>query len=500
MHVQGADLNVQTERSLETHWNVFDPNVPGENVVSYSPEDIDRLIETQQEGEHLEFKEDLGQFKIEELYRYCVAMANEGGGTFVLGIKDKPRRAVTGTGAFPELSKMKTQVFDKLKFRVDAEEVAHPNGRVLVFSIPPRPKGTVRLLEGAGLMRVGESIVTMTEDKLRAIFSEDKQDFLLCPARTDISEGDLYRLLDIDSYFDLMQSQRPTTHDAALHRFEQDQLVMRGNAGWNVTNLGALLFAKDLDEFGLRLKAPRVVVYQGTNKLQIVRDQIGGKGYAVGFQGLIEYINSQLPANEVIGQALRIPTRMYPEAAVRELVANALIHQDIEDSSSYVMVEIYRDRVEITNPGKPLIHTDHFIDGNKSRNEYLADVMRRLRISERLSSGIDRVIGLVEVHQLPAPDFRASEHQTTAVLYAHKPFEEMDRDERVRACYQHACLLWVNGRKMTNPTLRERFKLPESKTEVISRIIANSLEAKRIKADDPKNRSRRHARYIPHWA
>lgn len=190
---------------------------------------------------------------------------------------------------------------------------------------------------------------------------------------------------------------------------------------------------------------------------------------------------------------------MYPEIAIRELVANALVHQDLEDNSSFILIEIYDDRIEISNPGQPLIPNDRFIDEYKSRNEILTDIMRRFRICEEKSSGIDKVIASVEVCQLPAPDFRVSLHHTTIVLFAHKPFEDMDRKERVRACYQHAFLLYVSNQKMTNQTLRERFKLPENKSDIISKIISDAVNDGKLKIDNPENKSRRYAKYIPYW-
>ena len=66
---------------------------------------------------------------------------------------------------------------------------------------------------------------------------------------------------------------------------------------------------------------------------------------------MVGYINGLLPTNEVIGQALRRTVPMFPELAVRELVANALIHQDFSVTGAGPMVEIFADRIEITNPG-----------------------------------------------------------------------------------------------------------------------------------------------------
>lgn len=468
--------------------------------MSLLPEDFDQLLAASDEDEHLEFKEAKQQFDVAKLLRYCVALANEGGGKLVLGVSDRAPRKVVGTQAFADLSTLKARIVEAIHIRVQVDELTHPDGRVLVLTIPSRPAGTALSYEGAYLMRAGENLLPMTEDMLRRIFDEGRPDFFSRPAINGITADDVVRLLDTQAMFDLFKLPYPANREGVLTRCESERLIKRKGAGWIITNLGAILLAKDLREFeALQRKVPRVIVYRGINKLETIRDQFGIKGYAAGFEGLISFINSQLPANEVIGQALRADVRMYPELAIRELVANALIHQDVEDSGSFVLIEIFADRIEISNPGKPLIPPDRFIDEYKSRNERMADLMRRFSICEEKSSGIDKVISLAELWQLPAPDFRSGEKSTTVVLFAHKKFEDMDRKDRVRACYQHACLRYVSNQKMTNQSLRERFRLPESRAETVSRIIADSVDEGLIKLDDPENKSRRYAKYLPYW-
>jgi ATP-dependent DNA helicase RecG len=149
---------------------------------------------------------------------------------------------------------------------------------------------------------------------------------------------------------------------------------------------------------------------------------------------------NQLPQNEVIEDALRKEVKLVPEITIRELVANALIHQDFSIGGASMMVEIYSNRLEISNPGEPVVPVERFIDGYQSRNERLADLMRRMGICEEKSSGIDKVIHAVELYQLPAPDFRSVQRRTMVTLFGPKDFEAMDRDDRIRACYQHCVL------------------------------------------------------------
>jgi ATP-dependent DNA helicase RecG len=164
------------------------------------------------------------------------------------------------------------------------------------------------------------------------------------------------------------------------------------------------------------------------------------------------------------------------------------------------MIEMYSDRIEISNPGIPSIKVERFIDEYRSRNEQLADIMRRFGICEEKGSGIDKVVSAAEVFQLPAPDFRVGDTRTTAVLFAHQNFADMSKTDRIRACYQHCCLLYVSNQRMSNQTLRERFRLSESQAATVSHIIGATKEASLIKTDESESNSTRYARYLHFWA
>jgi ATP-dependent DNA helicase RecG len=419
----------------------------------------------------------------------------------LLGITDKVPRWVVGTKAFEVPERTVAGIYERLHLKVTFDEVAHPAGRVLVFHVPSRPVGQPVHYKGRYLMRAGEELVPMTPDQLKKIMAEGEPDWALKPAMTECDGEKVVQVLDTQSYFDLLHLPYPATREAVLERFASERLIDRNGGAWTITNLGAILFAKKLESFDRQArKAPRVIVYEGTNKLKTKLDKPGTKGYAVGFQGLVEFINGLVPSNEVIEQALRREVKMFPEIAVRELVANALIHQDFNESGTSVMVEIYDDRMEISNPGKPFISPDRFIDEYQSRNERLADLMRRLGICEEKGSGVDKVIQAAEAFQLPAPDFRVGEKRTSVVLFGHKDFEDMDRNDRIRATYQHCCLRYVMNEKMTNQSLRERFRLSEKKTESASRAIRDAVEADKIKLADPEQTSLRYRNYVPFWA
>jgi len=206
-----------------------------------------------------------------------------------------------------------------------------------------------------------------------------------------------------------------------------------------------------------------------------------------------------MPQNEVLENALRTTAPLFPERPLRELVANALIHQDLEVSGTSPIIEIYQNRIEISNPGLPVVPVERFIDGHRSRNERLTWVMRQLKICEERSSGIDRVVSAAEMYQLPAPEFIAEFESTKAIVHGHRSFEAMTQDDKTRACYQHAVLKYVMREPMTNDTLRERFGSGPD-TSAVSRIIKATVDSGMIIPDPAVGKSRKFARYLPYFA
>jgi predicted HTH transcriptional regulator len=241
-----------------------------------------------------------------------------------------------------------------------------------------------------------------------------------------------------------------------------------------------------------------VIVYKGTGKLETIREQIFEQGYAVCFKTMVDWVNGQLPANEEIGRALRKDVRMYPEIAIREIAANMIIHQNFA-VLGFPMIEIYSDRVEISSPGQPLISPDRFIDNYQSRNEDLADIMRRMGFCEEKGSGIDKAVAAIEEYQLPAFKVHITDIRTSVTIYALKSWQNTTKEERIQACYQHACLRYMSNQMLTNRSLRERFNIDEKSYTQISNVIKATLERGLIKVGTPEGTNRRDVAYIPHW-
>ncbi len=125
--------------------------------------------------------------------------------------------------------------------------------------------------------------------------------------------------------------------------------------------------------------------------------------------------------------------------------------------------------------------------------------IRRFRICEERGSGIDKVVFQTELFQLPAPLFEAPEGFTRTVLFSHRPLVAMDKEDRVRACYLHACLKYVQRDFLTNTSLRERFGIEEKNRSMASRLIRDAAEARAIVPYDA-TAAPKLMKYVPWWA
>ena len=456
----------------------------------------------------------------EEIGEYVSALANAAAlhgkdrAYLIWGIENNTHRIV-GTSFSPRKAKIGNEEIENWLLRLldprtefSIHEWTHEGNDIAMLQINPALHSPIRF-KGEEFIRVGSYKKNLKdypekERAMWALFSHAR--FEDGFAVTGLLADDVLAALDYPKFFEMIGQPLPTNKVAILDRLRENGLIIYFNDLYNITNLGALAFAKRLDKFQtLSRKAMRVITYKGNNRIETVREfprkGDSPKGYASGFEELISYINSQLSENEVVGQAIRREVRMYPEKAIRELVPNAMIHQDFSLSGTGPIVEIFDDRLEISNPGLPLIETLRFIDHSpRSRNEKLADLMRRLGICEERGSGIDKVVFHIEAFQLPAPDFRIDTTHTRVVLFAHRNWAAMNKSDRIRACYQHCCLLYVSNQVMTNSTLRNRFQISESDYPVASRIIRDTIDAGLARLEDPASKSKKHARYVPFWA
>ena len=475
---------------------------------------LNELRKLPRETEWVEFKHN--NYDPEQIGEYISALANAAAllgkvhAYLVWGVDDNIHEVV-GTAFDPASTRVGNEELESWLLRLLNPKINfrfHPlqmDGKALVlleicaaFRHPVRFKGTEYIRVGSYKKKLKD--FPEKERELWRVF--DRTPFEREIAAENLAADEVLKLLDYPAYFELLSLPLPEGRDGILTAMAADEMLASGKGGnWHITNLGAVLFAKRLADFRpLRRKAVRVVLYKGGSRVETIREQEGTKGYAAGFEGLIGFVANLLPSNEVIGQALRKEVPMFPELAIRELVANAVIHQDFHASGTGPIVEIFSNRMEITNPGLPLVKTDRFLDSPpKSRNEALASFMRRIGVCEERGSGVDKVVFQTELYQLPAPLFETTDEHTRAVLFAHREFREMDKADRIRACYLHACLRYVQRDVMTNTTLRERFGIEEKNSSMASRIIRDGIESGLIRCHDETVGSKAR-KYLPWWA
>ena len=475
---------------------------------------VHRLRALPHETEWVEFKENYRRPDL--VGKYLSALANsavlhgQSHGYVIWGVRNSTHELV-GTNFVPGTTRKGNELIEpwlarflepQVDFRFHEVEVG--GSRVVLLEVGRATSRPVAF-QGTEFIRIGSS-----NRKLRNHAAKERQLWHLLLehsfeediAAEHLTGEDLLQALDYPAYFHLLGVPPADGRDAILEALAHDRLIKRNQAGgWDITNLGAILFARRLADFpGLRRKAVRLIRYRGSGRLETEREQEGGKGYASGFNGLVSHVRAWTPANEVLGPAFRREVPMFPATAIRELVANALIHQDFTITGAGPMIEVFDRRLEISNPGEPLIDTTRFLDSQpRSRNERLASLMRRLNICEERGTGIDKVVDAVEAHGLPAPVFERPSGFTRATLFAHKPFREMDRRERLHACYMHASLRYVTQQPMTNSSLRARFKIADKNASTASRILAEAVDEGLIVVADAAAGPRLR-RYLPYWA
>ncbi|MFA7681930.1 MAG: ATP-binding protein [Candidatus Peribacteraceae bacterium] len=483
--------------------------------MSDNPVDIiNELRKLSAETEYVEFKMNN---PTPEVIGECIsALANSaclhqmGEAYLIFGIDDQTH-AVKGTTFDHKITKGKGgedlecwldgMLNQGVEFRI--EEISHPDGRLVAFYIQPASAGPVKF-KGKAYIRIGSHNKNLASyPEKEAIIWDRKTPFEDKIAKEKVTESEIIELLNTDAYFRLTGIARPKDQKGIIEKMLQEGFVTKRKGNLHITNLGAILLAENLGAFPkLQNRAMRVITYDGISNLNAMRDVGGSKGYAVTFENLIQYIEGQLPAREEIIGGIRKVFRVYPASCIREFVANALSHQDFSIAGSVPTVEIFENRIEISNPGSALIEPDRFIDHPpKSRNEKLSDKLRRMHICEKRGSGVDRAFEDIEVAQLPPPKIESNNDCVRVTIYSHKPLTQLTKEEQCRACYFHSCIQHVvHSSAMTNDSLCKRLAIEKKNKATASRIIGETSERKWIKPFDPDSKSRKHAKYIPYWA
>ena len=476
---------------------------------------IIELVSMPTETEWVEFKHN--NENPQKIGEYISALGNSAAllsrprAYMVWGIDDKTHAILGTTFDYKTAKKgaeeLITWLSHMLNPRTDFQfyEVEIDEKKVTLLEIPSADKQPIKF-GGEEYIRIGSSNKNLQEypEKERTLWrSFDSVPYELRNAKEDLSLEEVMSLLDATGYYEKMGFALPENKNKIVEDFINEKFVRKNDAGtYDIANLGALLIAKNLSNFeDLSHKAVRVIWYKQNNRMETIREKVFTKGYAISYNEIVDYVLTIIPQREVIEKAIRRTDLGYPEIAIRELIANIMIHQAIDQKGTSPMVELFTDRMEFSNAGSPLVDIVRIVDTVPlSRNENLAGFMHKCGICEERGSGYDKVVYATSKNYMLAPKIEnQSDKFTKVTLYLKVPFDFTSKEDRIRTCYMQTCLLYVNGKTIDNNSVRELFGIAENDKYKASRIIKDTLDTKLIKAVDDAT-APRYKKYVPFWA
>lgn len=483
----------------------------------FSNLELEKLIKEQDESEILEYKENFNQS--ETIGEYISALGNsalmlhEPQAYFIWGVEDLTKKIV-GTKFDPVHQKVSTK--NKMPFKTFLEQFLDPhinlfweehsiqNKRVVLLIIDVSRVDKPISFKGKRYIRVGTSKKSLSEfpEKERLIWEAfESVKFESKIAKENVDFQQLNSLVDLSAYKNLSKSN--LNHDTLIQNMLKDNLLKNhGESRWDITNLCAYAFAKDMSKFpSLKRRTIRITQYRGKQKLdEAVFDAKGNLGIILSFNNIIANIMNRIPYRENYENGARKDIPMFPRIAIRELVANELVHQDFTIEGMRPTVEIFSNKIVFSNPGVPLIAPERFLDVSPvSRNNDLADLMGKFHIVESRGTGIDKVVNALRINGLPSLDIKVPNSRSTVIIIkSKKKFKDMSITERNNSIYWIACLKYVEESQINNKTIRDSFGLTTRESSLVSKAIGNAVDAKLIKVYDPTV-GKKFSKYIPYW-
>ena len=445
----------------------------------------------------------------ERLAQHLCAFSNyAGGGTLVYGINNDATFVELSQEEIEHISiKLDNIAQNRLALPIQLDHaVMDYEGHALLFIHIPESREKPMYMRGKDMydcyIRSTGHTVKASRPKVRALVaSSEGLNYEARIAKHGLSGTEVLKSLNFKKIFELLKRPIPSTDSGILNFMEELEICHQDSTGYSISNLGAIMFANSLFDFDtMRGKGVIVRRYAGNNNRQLLFEQAGKLGYAVGFEGLITYVMKNTSIESING-AIRELVPFYPRVAIREFVANALVHQDFSVTGMPITIEIFDNRLTITNPGYSLNDVNRLIDlPPHSRNEQMAQLMLQLGLCERRGSGVDRAVEALEKMNLPAYKAESGDDFTRITLFPQKPMSDMTKEERIEACYQHCCLTYADNMTMNNQSLRERFGLNKNQGTIASHIISDTVSKGLIKSANPDSESRKYVSYIPFYA
>lgn len=369
------------------------------------------------EGEHLEFKEAKTQFDSRELRRYCVALANEGGGHLLLGVTDARPRRVVGTAAFADVARLKHDLYRDLHCRVEVDEVAHHDGRVLVLTVPSRPRGEPMQVDGSYWMRVGESLVPMSPDQLRRIFAEVEPDF-----SAEVCSGATMADLDPAAITEFRRRWYEHSGHEPLLALDDERLLADAElvVDGRVT-YAALVLLGTREALGRHLAQAEIIFeYRSGEASGPAQQRLDHRqGFFLVFDALWTAINLRNDLQHFQSGLFMLPIPTFNERVVREALLNAVCHRDYRRTGS-IFIQQFPRRIEIESPGglPDGVTVENILGQRAWRNRRIAETLQRCGLVERSGQGMDLIFQQCIRESKPLPSFAGTDgHQVKLALH-----------------------------------------------------------------------------------
>jgi ATP-dependent DNA helicase RecG len=378
---------------------------------------IQELIHLQESEDKVEFKEAKTQYAYnsgrKSVLGYISAIANEGGGYLVFGIKEASPHEICGSQAFEgKEGKLEQDVYRDLKVRIKTETLFDNGKRVLIIKIPPRPIGKVLYFEDVPLMRVGESLTRMSDEIYFSILQEQEPDF-----SAKICEGLIYEDLDktaIEKIKSLYadKQKNPSFLQIRDERMLSDlQLAVNGKLTY-----AALILLGKSDIIDRYLPQSRIIWEYRNTETQIHYDrrQTITEPFITGIDLVWNLIDQPtLNLNYPI-QAGLVVYNIYDfnKEVIRECILNSYAHRDYTMTSD-VVIKQYPQMIEIINPGgfPKGVSIDNILTVSSTpRNKLIADVLEKTGLVERSGQGVDKIYSETLAEGKRKPDYTRTNH------------------------------------------------------------------------------------------
>lgn len=285
----------------------------------------------------------------ESIGEYVSALANgaaymgQSRGYMAWGLDDNTHQII-GTKFNPKTAKygneeLENWIAHNLTPRIDFsfQEITLQEGRVVIMMVDSAGNTPVKF-KGLAYIRVGtykKKLADFPERERKIWQNTQHSSFETKIAMSAVSDDEVLELLDYAKIFSLLHLPFPDSKTAIIDKLVEEQLIVRRQSCFDITNLGAILFANDLKRFELLArKAVRVIFYKENDRINAIREQVNWKGYAVGFEGLVDYISANLPVNEEIGKALRKEIPIIASRIISDTIAAKYIKLDDATASS----------------------------------------------------------------------------------------------------------------------------------------------------------------------